>query len=180
MDWQITLVSLTVRGAAKRLLSLEAHGHGVRGVFLQERRDAGEIGPKTRLGAAFVELVARDSRPGVFDLGRSQSSFGEGQNPIRPGRLECGLALQARGREVRRCCDLSCDLRCAQERVEQQPNGLVRLTLKKKAYADGTVAVDMDPLSRLCRLATSVPLPRFHSVHYARGTRRSERVAFAA
>jgi hypothetical protein len=32
----------------------------------------------------------------------------------------------------------------------------VRITLKK-AYADGTVAVDMDPLSLLCRLATSVP-----------------------
>jgi hypothetical protein len=54
----------------------------------------------------------------------------------------------------------------AQERVEQQPNGLVRITLKK-AYADGTVAVDMDPLSLLCRLATSVPLPRFPTIHYA-------------
>lgn len=50
--------------------------------------------------------------------------------------------------------------------MEQQPNGLVRITLKK-AYADGTVAVDMDPLSLLCRLATSVPLPRFHTIHYA-------------
>jgi hypothetical protein len=54
----------------------------------------------------------------------------------------------------------------AQERVEQQPDGLVRITLKK-AYADGTVAVDMDPLSLLRRLATSVPLPRFHTIHYA-------------
>ncbi len=54
----------------------------------------------------------------------------------------------------------------AQERVEQQPNGLVRIALKK-AYSDGTVAVDMDPLSLLCRLATSVPLPRFHTIHYA-------------
>ena len=35
------------------------------------------------------------------------------------------------------------------------------------AYADGTVAVDMDPLSLLCRLATSVPPPRFHVVKYA-------------
>jgi hypothetical protein len=31
----------------------------------------------------------------------------------------------------------------------------------KRAYADGTVAVEMDPLSLLCRLATSVPPPRF-------------------
>jgi len=54
----------------------------------------------------------------------------------------------------------------AQERVELQPNGLVRITLKK-AYRDGTVAVDMDPLSLLCRLATSVPPPRFHTIHYA-------------
>jgi len=43
-----------------------------------------------------------------------------------------------------------------QERVEQRADGLVRITLKK-AYTDGTIAVDMDPLSLLCRLATSVP-----------------------
>jgi hypothetical protein len=43
----------------------------------------------------------------------------------------------------------------AQERVERRPDGLVRIALKK-AYADGTVALDMDPLSLLCRLATSV------------------------
>jgi len=44
----------------------------------------------------------------------------------------------------------------AQERVEHRPDGLVRITLKR-AYADGTLAVDMDPLSLLCRLATAVP-----------------------
>jgi len=80
----------------------------------------------------------------------------------------------------------------AQERLEQRPNGLVRITLKKvltgwtrhgrahplfarsrslrelrRAFGDGTVAVDMDPLSLLCRLATSVPPPRFHTVRYA-------------
>lgn len=33
--------------------------------------------------------------------------------------------------------------------------------------ADGTVAVDMDPLSLLCRLAASVPPPRIHTVRYA-------------
>ena len=54
----------------------------------------------------------------------------------------------------------------AQDRLQLRPDGLVRITLKK-AYTDGTVAVDMDPLSLLCRLATSVPPPRFHTVRYA-------------
>ena len=34
----------------------------------------------------------------------------------------------------------------AQERLLPRADGLVRITLKK-AYVDGTVAVDMDPLS---------------------------------
>ena len=54
----------------------------------------------------------------------------------------------------------------AQERVEPETRRARRITLKR-AYADGTVAVDMDPLSLLCRLATSVPPPRFHTVKYA-------------
>jgi Putative transposase len=54
----------------------------------------------------------------------------------------------------------------AQERVEQRPDGLVRITLKK-AYADGTIAVDMDPLSLLCRLPRGVPPPRLHTICYA-------------
>ena len=48
----------------------------------------------------------------------------------------------------------------AQERIEPQKDGLVAITLKR-AYADGTVAVVMDPLSLLCRLAMSVPPPGF-------------------
>jgi hypothetical protein len=53
----------------------------------------------------------------------------------------------------------------AQERVTLLDSGLVRLGLKR-AYSDGTVAVDMDPLSLLCRLAASVPGPGFHTVRY--------------
>ncbi|WP_438028646.1 transposase [Sorangium sp. So ce233] len=54
----------------------------------------------------------------------------------------------------------------ANERVESQQDGLVRLS-RRRAFADGTVAVDMDPLSLVCRLAASVPPPRFHAVKYA-------------
>src|SRR5262249_50098330 len=50
----------------------------------------------------------------------------------------------------------------AQVRVELRRDGLVRIALKR-AYADGTIAVDMDPLSLLCRLAASVPAPRLHT-----------------
>lgn len=42
----------------------------------------------------------------------------------------------------------------------------MRIVLKR-AYTDGTLAVEMDPLSLLCRLATSVPPPRYHTVKYA-------------
>jgi hypothetical protein len=49
----------------------------------------------------------------------------------------------------------------AQERVELQQDGLVRLSLKR-AFADGTVAVDMDPLSLRCG-----PFARQGSVRWA-------------
>jgi len=67
---------------------------------------------------------------------------------------------------VRPSCATCCARAVAQERLERRPDGLVRLALQR-AYADGTVAVEMDPLSLLCRLATSVPPPRFHTVKYA-------------
>src|SRR5262245_47580492 len=47
----------------------------------------------------------------------------------------------------------------------QRPEGLVRITLKR-AYTDGAVA-DMDPVSLLCRVAASVPPPRFDTIPYA-------------
>jgi hypothetical protein len=43
---------------------------------------------------------------------------------------------------------------------------MVRITLKR-AFSDGTTAVDLDPLSLLCRPATSVPGPGVNTVRYA-------------
>ena len=37
----------------------------------------------------------------------------------------------------------------------------------KRPFADGTTAIDLDPLSLLCRLASMVPPPRLHTVRYA-------------
>ena len=54
----------------------------------------------------------------------------------------------------------------AQERLHILPNDLVRIELKRP-FSDGTVAIDLDPLSLLCRLAASVPPPNFHLVHYS-------------
>lgn len=53
----------------------------------------------------------------------------------------------------------------ATERLLPGPDGLVRIALKKP-FSDGTVAVDLDPLSLLCRLVALVPAPRFHTVRY--------------
>jgi hypothetical protein len=54
----------------------------------------------------------------------------------------------------------------AAERVELVGDDLVRLVLKRP-FSDGTFAIDLDPLSLLCRLATAVPPPRFNTVRYA-------------
>jgi hypothetical protein len=54
----------------------------------------------------------------------------------------------------------------ASERVRQGPDGLVRIALKR-AFSDGTIAIDLDPLSLLCRLCASVPAPKLHTVRYA-------------
>jgi hypothetical protein len=73
-------------------------------------------------------------------------------------------ALDAAGREALLRYALRPPI--AQERVTHGPEGLVRVTLKKP-WSDGPVALDMDPLSLLCRLAASVPAPRFNTVRYA-------------
>jgi len=52
------------------------------------------------------------------------------------------------------------------EQLLPEPDGLVRLALKKP-FSDGTVAVDLDPLSLLCRLVALVSAPRFHTVRYS-------------
>jgi hypothetical protein len=73
-------------------------------------------------------------------------------------------ALDAVGRET--LCKYVLRPAVAQERITRGPDGLVRIALKRP-FSDGTVAVDLDPLSLLSRLAASVPPPRLHTVRYA-------------
>jgi hypothetical protein len=73
-------------------------------------------------------------------------------------------ALDLAGRE--RLCKYVLRPAVAQERITHGPDGLVRIALKR-AFADGTVAIDLDPLSLLSRLAAAVPPPRLHTVRYA-------------
>jgi len=54
----------------------------------------------------------------------------------------------------------------SQERLELLGDGLVRIALRRP-FGDGTTAVDIDPLSLLCRLAAAVPPPYFNTVRYA-------------
>ena len=63
----------------------------------------------------------------------------------------------------------------AQMRLHLLPDNLVRIELTR-AFRDGdaeewlknhAIAIDLDPLSLLCRLAAAVPPPGFHLVHYS-------------
>ena len=54
----------------------------------------------------------------------------------------------------------------AQERLKRAGNDLVEIALKRP-FSDGTYAVQLDPLSLLCRLVATVPPPKFHTVRYA-------------
>jgi hypothetical protein len=54
----------------------------------------------------------------------------------------------------------------ANEHVTLVADDLVRIALKRP-FRDGTVAVEMDPLSLLSRLCTLVPPPRQHQIRYA-------------
>jgi hypothetical protein len=144
-----------------------------RGLFADSESDTdAESAPQDRLAASAVSGQAPPAGP----------QWRRGLSPLRAASLGydkplCASldgftlhaatragALDREGREALLRYVLSPPL--AQSRLSQRRDGLVRIALKR-AYSDGSVAVEMDPLSLLCRLATSVPTPRFHTVKYA-------------
>jgi len=111
-----------------------------------------------------VEAQARAAAASGFPGARLRQASLREPRWVHAARGHRAGALDALGREA--LCKYVLRPAVAQERVTQGPDGLVRIALKKP-FSDGTVAVDMDPLSLLCRLAASVPPPRLHTVRYA-------------
>jgi hypothetical protein len=114
----------------------------------RRRRGAGLAPAGPELRRRPVELVF-DGRPGVVIAA-----------PLSV--RECGFSLHAatragaedqKGREALLKYILRPPL--ATEHLLPGPDGLVRITLKRP-FSDGTFAIDLDPLSLLCRLAATV------------------------
>lgn len=76
------------------------------------------------------------------------------------------MAVDGRDRkQVERVCRYLGRPPIAQERLEERSDGRLPYTMKK-AWRDGTVAVDLEPFDLLARLCATVPPPRFHMVRY--------------
>jgi len=138
------------------------------GVFFTElpRLSTHEVGEVlARVVARIVKHLCRhgllEALEGAGDADGDDESDGDGFTVHAATRAG---AMDTVGREA--LCKYVLRPPIAQERVTHGPDGLVRITLKRP-FADGTVAVDMDPLSLLSRLATAVPPPRLHTVRYA-------------
>ena len=104
-------------------------------------------GSRRRRGYGSARAANREPREGGFSLHAATTA----------------PAGDTRARET--LCKYALRPPLAQERVALLPDGLVRILLKRP-FSDGTVAVDLDPLSLLCRLAASVPPPRAHVVRH--------------
>lgn len=116
-------------------------------------------GVRCRLGVAAAFLAANVRVP-LNDAGSAEGSAKHGFSLHAATRA---AAADEQGREALLKYILRPPL--ANERLLPGPDGLVRIALKKP-FSDGTVAVDLDPLSLLCRLVALVPAPRFHTVRY--------------
>jgi hypothetical protein len=108
-----------------------------------------------RAGEPTLRLV----RP---DLARD----GEPVAEVMGFNVHAALALDGRDRaKVERVCRYLGRPPIAQERLTELPNGRLRYQMKK-AWRDGTVALDFDPLDLIARLCAMVPPPGFHMVRY--------------
>jgi hypothetical protein len=136
------------------------HADSVLGFYRRRMRDrgvadgrSGAVSVVQRTSGSAVRSVSHTPRPSVPRSSASRFT------PPPP------LALTV-PKDARPSCATSFAQAIAQERVQLLANDLVRIHLRRP-FRDGTFAVDLDPLSLLCRLAASVPPPYFNVVRYA-------------
>jgi hypothetical protein len=118
-----------------------------------------------------TSLAGPQSRPGGVPY--LQEASGEPTTPSPLCAAYAGFSLHARttveqGDKAGRERLIKYILRppLASERVERLPGGRVRLRLKR-AFSDGTWALEMDELSLVARLAALVPPPWQNQVRYS-------------
>jgi hypothetical protein len=85
---------------------------------------------------------------------------------VRGVNIHASAAVPGTDRpRIERLCRYAARPPLAQERLEQLPDGRLRLGLKK-AWADGTAAFVLWPLDFIARLVAAIPPPRFHMLRF--------------
>jgi Putative transposase len=108
-----------------------------------------------RVGAPHRSSDAQHARSHTSELAALLPAAGEGTRSRQPaGNRRPQVSFYDRSREALVRYALRPPI--AQERLHILPNDLVRIELKRP-FGDGTVAMDLDPLSLLCRLAALGP-----------------------
>ena len=108
----------------------------------------------------------RAGQPLLRIVDPSRARDGEPVADIMGFNVHAQVAVPARDRaKLERLCRYVCRPPIAQDRLEEQPSGKLRYTLKKP-WKDGTVALVLEPLDLIARVCALVPPPRLHMVRY--------------
>jgi len=85
---------------------------------------------------------------------------------VRGVNIHASTAVPGKDRpRIERLCRYAARPPLAQERLEQLPDGRLRLQLKRP-WADGTSAFVLSPLDFIARLVAAIPPPRFHMTRF--------------
>jgi len=85
---------------------------------------------------------------------------------VRGVNIHASAAVPGTDRaRIERLCRYAARPPLAQERLEQLPDGRLRIELKKP-WADGTGAFVLQPLDFIARLVAAIPPPRFHMIRF--------------
>jgi len=151
---------------------LERHGRSLDGTGDRDADDAQpaeQLALSTCYGAAVSGVGLDGARAGQPLLRIVEPSLARDAEPVAEimgFNVHAQVAIPARDRaKLERLCRYVCRPPIAQDRLEEQPNGKLRYTLKKP-WKDGTVALLLEPLDLIARVCALVPPPRLHMVRY--------------